>query len=141
MQIIIHDTNELSELDLTVLKALVGVESSTPAAANKASSTAAPAAEKAAPAAKKAAAAAPAKKAAAKPEPDPEPEAEEEEPEAEDEDLVGGPTMADAVALATKLVSEGRAVEVKSTLAECGAAKRVSELEGDNIAKFVNAFA
>jgi hypothetical protein len=71
-----------------------------------------------------------AKKAAAA---KPEPEASAEE------DLLGGtePTMADAVALATKLVSEGSAAQVKEALAKVGA-KRVSELTDDNIATFVN---
>lgn len=73
-------------------------------------------------------AAKPAKKAAAA---KPEPTAEE--------DLLGGgePTMADAVALATKLVSEGQADQVKEALGKVGA-KRVSELTEDNIATFVN---
>lgn len=59
-----------------------------------------------------------------------------EEPE---EDLLGGsgPTMADAVALATKLVSEGQAAKVKEALAGVGA-KRVSELTDDTIATFVS---
>lgn len=60
-------------------------------------------------------------------------------PAAEEEDLLGGgePTMADAVAKATKLVSEGQAALVKEKLAAVGA-KRVSELTDDNIATFVN---
>lgn len=64
--------------------------------------------------------------------PDPEPAAEE--------DLVGGdaPTMADAVALATKLVSAGQSAKVKEALADTGA-KRVSELSDDAIAGFVAA--
>lgn len=71
------------------------------------------------------------KAAAAKPEPDPEPEAE---------DLVGGdaPTMADAVALATKFVAEGKSARVKEVLADCGA-KKVSELPEDKISAFVTA--
>jgi DNA-binding protein YbaB len=81
--------------------------------------------------------AAPAKKAvAAKPAPEPEPEPEEE-------DLFGGedvPTMEDAVAAATKLVSEGKAADVKKALASVGA-KRVSEVTEANLAKFVKALA
>lgn len=73
------------------------------------------------------------KAAAAKPAPDPEPE------QAADEDLVGGaPTMADAVALATKLVSAGQSAKIKEALADAGA-KRVSELSEDAIPGFVAA--
>lgn len=73
-----------------------------------------------------------AKKAAAPKQPDPEPAAEE--------DLVGGeaPTMADAVALATKLVSAGQSAKVKEALADAGA-KRVSELSEEAIPGFVAA--
>lgn len=88
----------------------------------------------AAPAAKPAPAkAAPAK--AAKPAPAPVPEAEpEEEPE---EDLLGGGvTREDAVAAASKLVSENRAPEVKAALEKVGA-KRVSEVPEAKLADFV----
>jgi hypothetical protein len=46
--------------------------------------------------------------------------------------------MADAVALATKLVSAGESAKVKQALADAGA-KRVSELSDDAIAGFVAA--
>jgi len=112
VQITIDTNEELSAKDLEVLALLTG---SNGAAAEKPKATA------------------PAKKAAAaKPAPEPEPEAEE--------DLLGGdtPTMADAVALATKLVSAGEAAKVKAALADAGA-KRVSELDEDKIAGFVAA--
>lgn len=96
---------------------------------------------------------APAKKAPApKPEPTPEPaEAPSPEPEPEataeatpepEEDLVGAeaPTMADAVAAATKLVSSGNAGKVKEALASVDA-KRVSEVQADKIAAFLAALA
>lgn len=119
MQITI-DTNNLSDMDIAMLAFLADqgetVEDDdipepepTPAKAEKA--------------AKKA--------AAAKPEPTPEPEEEEE-------DLVGGegPTMSDAIAAATELVSSGSAAKVKAALAEIGV-KRVSELEEKDIATFL----
>lgn len=131
MQLIINDTNELSDLDIRILAAVVGQPGVTDKVAD--------AIEKTAPAAKKTA---PAKKAAVrKPEPelDPEPEGAEDEVE-EADDLIGGdvPTMADAVALATKKVNEGEAPAVKAALASVGA-KRVSELKDDTIADFVAA--
>ena len=71
--------------------------------------------------------------------------AAEPEPVVE-EDLLGGdaepepegPTMADAVAAATKLVSSGGAPKVKEALAAVGA-KRVSEIPADSIAAFLDA--
>jgi hypothetical protein len=48
------------------------------------------------------------------------------------------PTMADAVAAATKLVSTGGAAQVKEALATVGA-KRVSEIPPENIAAFLAA--
>lgn len=122
-----HNTDdELNTTDRAVLQALLG--SDVPVAAPVADPPAAKAP------AKKAASGA--KKAAAKPEPTPEPE----EAESADEDLLGddeAPTMADAVELATELVSDGRSADVKAALAEVGA-KRVSELKGAGIATFVN---
>ena len=71
-------------------------------------------------------------RAAAKPEPEPEPEVE-----AEDDDLLGGgPTMEDAVALATKLIDDDRAADVKAALASVGV-KKVGELKGAGIAAFI----
>lgn len=83
---------------------------------------------------------APAKKAAAKPKPAPEKEMEEEEEEETDEDLVGGsaPTMKDAVAKATELVSAGNQAAVKAALTGVGV-KRVSELKANQIADFLEA--
>ena len=77
------------------------------------------------------------------PEPAVEPEPVVEEPAAAEpeEDLVGAETvhtLDDAVTLATKLVSEGKAADVKAALATAGA-KRVSELKGDSISKFIKA--
>lgn len=117
MQITI-DTNNLSEMDINMLAFLAeqgeAVEADEPAPE--------------APPAK-----APAKKkAAATPAPEPEPE--------EEEDLVGGdgPTMSDAIAAATALVSSGEAAKVKAALAEVGV-KRVSEMEDKDIPAFLAA--
>lgn len=116
MIINIDTTQELSELDLRVLRALAGEE-----AVSKPKTAAAPTPKaKAAPAPEKAA---------------PKAEEPEEEEAAADEDAV---TLDDAVAIATKLVSSGEAAKVKAALSELGA-KRVSELSGDKIAKFVTA--
>lgn len=57
--------------------------------------------------------------------------AEDDETAAEE-----GPTLQDAVDLATKMVSEGKSADVKSALAEVGAA-RVSQLKGESIAAFL----
>lgn len=114
MFISIEDTNELTALDKAVLSILVGDNAVVPVpAATPAKATPTPA--------KKAAAAAPAKA-------DPEPEAD-----AGSDDAV---TMQDAVDLATRLVSEGKAADVKAALANAGV-KRVSELEGDAVGVFV----
>lgn len=112
------DTNEsLTAMDRQILAVLTGgaVVSADEAETPKA------AAPKAAPAAKKAAA----------PKADPAPAAEE--------DLVGdGPTMADAVALATKLVADNQKDKLKEALAAVGAG-RVSEVTEDKLAEFVAA--
>lgn len=58
-----------------------------------------------------------------------------------EEDLVGGGptyTLEDAVAAATKLVSAGKAAEVKAALGTVGA-KRVSDLKGESITTFMQA--
>lgn len=121
MQITI-DTENLTALDVLVLRMVLGdAETPTPA-----------------PAAASPSAAKPVKKAAAKAEPVVEPEPE---PEPEDDDLVGGtaPTMADAVARATELVGSGDAPRVKAALTDLGV-KKVSELKSDDdIAAFVAA--
>lgn len=108
MYVVINTNEELSDQDREVLALLTGNSAAPPAKPA--------AAKKAAPAAKSA--------------PEPEPE----------EDLVGGdaPTMADAVALATKLVSAGQSAKVKEALADAGA-KRVSELSEEAIPAFVAA--
>lgn len=125
MQITINTAEPLSDVDVAVLRTLLGESAEVPVSAPAAAAPA-KAAKKAAPKAEKSA-------------PEPEPE---EEPEAEaDEDLVGGddaPTMEDAVALATKLVSSGQAAKVKAALGEVGA-KKVSEIKAGDIATFVNA--
>jgi hypothetical protein len=88
-----------------------------------------------APAKKAVAPAAPAKKAAAAPA-----EAEEpgEAPATNGGEEGEGPTLADAVARATDMVSNGQAAQVKAALTTVGA-KRVSELEEDKIADFLAA--
>lgn len=122
MQITI-DTNNLSELDIAMLAFLAEQE---PTAEVAEEPEPEPAPTKPA-------------KAASKPKPEPEPEVEEpaEEPE---EDLISGdaPTMSDAVAAATELVSDGKAALVKEALASVGA-KRVSELAEGDIAAFLAA--
>ena len=72
-----------------------------------------------------------------------EPETPAEEPE---EDLIDAPeddgdapTMSDAVAAATELVSSGNAAQVKAALAKVGDVKRVSELKDDQIKTFLDA--
>lgn len=131
---ITFDTNNLSELDTAILSLLVGRE------ANIAAATPAKAATPATPA--KAAAPAPAKKAAAPAAPKEEPAevpTSEEAGDTGEEDLLGGqPTMADAVAAATQLVSSGGAAKVKAALATVGA-KRVSEVAETDIAAFLAA--
>lgn len=72
------------------------------------------------------------KKSAAKAKPAPEPEPEEEASD--------GPTLEDAVARATELVSEGRAADVKGALQNFGV-KRVSELEESQVEAFLEALA
>jgi hypothetical protein len=109
------DTNNLSELDINMLAFLAGVEA-------EAEETPEPDTSKAD--------AAKAKAAAKK---------EAEEAAKAEEDLVGGaPTMSDAVAAATLLVSEGGAAKVKAALAVVGA-KRVSEMDEGDIPAFLAA--
>ena len=68
------------------------------------------------------------------------------EPAEEEEDLLGGDnvivaeyTLEDAVAAATKLVSSGKAAQVKAALASAGGAKKVSDLKPENIGDFMTA--
>lgn len=127
MQITI-DTNNLSELDIAMLGFLADqgepqepdedpapvVETPKPKAAK------APKAEKPA-----------------------EPVAETPAAEPEEEDLLGGedvPTMSQAIAAATELVSTGGAAKVKAALAEIGV-KRVSEMKDSDIPTFFAALA
>lgn len=123
------DTNNLSELDINMLAFLAGIEATEPDASGEETE---PEPEPEAPApAKKA----PAKKAAAKPAPAPEPDligGDEPEPPAD------GPTMSDAVAAATKLVSSGGSAKVKAALESVGAA-RVSGLDEADIPAFLAA--
>lgn len=131
MQITI-DTNNLSELDINMLAFLAGVEATEPDATGDEVSADEPEETPAPAPAKKA----PAKKAATKAAPAPEPE----------EDLLGGepepagdgPTMSDAVAAATKLVSSGESAKVKAALESVGVA-RVSGLDESQVADFLAA--
>jgi hypothetical protein len=123
---ITFDTNNLSELDRNVLALVLGQPADAPATKpEKAESTAKPAPK-------------------AKPQPkaeEPVEQAEEPVEAAAEEttaDAPAGGTMEDAVALATSLVSNGKAAQVKAALADCGA-KRVSELADDKIASFIAA--
>lgn len=128
IQIIIANTDELTAQDRQVLALLGGDSIPTVTAEPRTGDE-----QSAAKPAKKATA----KKAAAK---KPDPVEEPEEEEEEDDDLVGddGPTMADAVARATELVSAKRAPEVKAALANLDVEK-VSHLKGDQIAAFLEA--
>src|SRR5699024_3346904 len=66
-----------------------------------------------------------------------EPEVDEPEDDSDDaEDDAGEYSLDDAVKLATSLVSDGRAADVKTALKNAGA-KRVSELKGDAIGQFI----
>jgi len=140
MMHIAFNTDELTAEDRKVLALLSGTGDwpSSPATAEP------PAADLTAKA--EAVKAAPKKTAAPKAEPVKEAPAPEPEPVVE-EDLLGGeeatpepegPTMADAVAAATKLVSSGGAAKVKEALAAVGA-KRVSEVPVVSIAEFLDA--
>lgn len=63
----------------------------------------------------------------------------EDEKPAEDEDIVGGePSLSDAIARATELVSSGKTAQVKAALGEVGA-KRVSELTAKTLVPFLAA--
>jgi hypothetical protein len=118
------DTNDLSDLDIAMLAFLAG-QTDEEAEEPSVDEDAAKKAE-----AKEAAKAKADAKAQA---------AAEAEEAAADEDLVGGaPTMSDAVAAATKLVSEGEAAKVKAALAVVGA-KRVSEMAETDIPAFLAA--
>lgn len=126
MQITI-DTNNLSELDIAMLSFLAEQGEVADAPEEPAPE---PAPAKAATKAKAAPKAEPAKA---------EPEPVVEEPA--EEDLLGGedaPTMSQAIAAATELVSSGGAAKVKAALAEVGV-KRVSEMKDADIPTFLAA--
>lgn len=121
MHISINTEEDLSQVDKKILAVLAGVSDTAPAAPS----------EKPAPAAAK-------KAAAAKPKPAPEPEDEPDEDEAEEESGEGGATVAEAKALASKMVSNGEAAKVKAALGEVGA-KKVSEIPEDKVDEFIAA--
>ena len=122
MIITIDTSVPFSDTDLDVLRALAGAPEIVPAK---------PAPKAAPPAKAEEAPAKPAPKAAppAKPAPKAAPPAKAES---------GAPTLSDAVATATKLVSSGKTSVVKAALETVGAA-RVSELSEDKIADFLSA--
>lgn len=125
MHISINTEEGLSDLDKQILAVLAGGVA--PAAA-KPAAKAEKAEEKPKPAAKA--------KATKKPEPEPEPEPEEEEAPEEEADEESENTLEDAVALATKMVSNGEAAKVKSALGKVGA-KKVSEIPEDKVDEFI----
>ena len=141
------DTNELSPQDLRVLAFMAG-QTQLPVAAPEPEPEPEPEPVKPEPVKRT-------RKPKAEPEPEPEPEtslntsedvpADLGEPApaqpitpADVDDTPEGPTMADAVAAATKLVSSGQAAKVKEALAAVGA-KRVSEVPADKIGEFLAA--
>jgi hypothetical protein len=107
------DTNNLSDLDVQILSLIMSSE----------------------PTAEKPKATTVAKPAAKKPEPEPEAEAEAE---AEVEPEADGVSLADAKALASKMVANGEAAKVKAALTKVGA-KKVSEVSEDKVAEFHSA--
>lgn len=119
MQIIINDTDNLSPVDKAVLAVLAG--GAIPAEKTSKSDL---------------------KPGRRKKDPEPFVEKEEDAPEVVEEDGEDEPdeeaTMADAVALATECVSQGRQKDVKNALVDLGVAK-VSKLKGDQIAEFIQA--
>lgn len=118
MQIIINETNELTDLDIRTLRALTG--DVTVIEKTAVTPVAKPVAEKA-------------KKSTKVEKP-----AEEEDDDTLTPAEVEGATMSDAVEVATKLVSSGKSADVKAALADVGV-KRVSELKSKDIAAFIEA--
>lgn len=118
MQITI-DTENITQQDRDILALVLGGE-------------AAPAPQKAAKPA------ATTKSKDTKPEPVEEPEEPADEAGDDEGEKSEGASMEDAVALATKLVSNGKAAQVKAALSDCGA-KRVSELDESKIGEFIAA--
>lgn len=125
------DTNELTPVDQTILAAIAEVELPVKTAKDEDDAPAPT------PAPKPKATPAPAKKATPAPKPKAAPEPEPEE----DEDIVEEPEEADEVdrktvsALATELVSQGKAPKVKQHLTALGV-KRVSEVPDSELAGF-----
>jgi len=152
---ITFDTNELSNTDAAVLRALVNsldpewpAENTPEKPTRSTRRTSRRAAKKPEPApepepeqpAEEATTEAPAAEekpapAAKKPEPAPEPEPEQPAEDDGDED-----PMDKAVRLATALVQDGRGTEVRGVLKELDA-KRVSDLKGDALASFIKSAA
>lgn len=140
MYLSIEDTNDLTALDLAVLRTILddgakgGIPRPEPA---KAEPTPEPA--KAEPAKPKAKAKPAAKEtqAAAEDFADeaPTPAAPEAPAPAEEDE---GPSREDAVALATKMISNGKAPAVKEALSGLGVA-RVGELSDEQVAEFIKA--
>lgn len=137
MYLSIEDTNDLTALDLAVLRTILG-DSAPKGGIPRPEATPVEAAPE--PKAKAKAKAKPAAKetqAAAEDFADeaPAPAAQEAPAPAEQDE---GPSREDAVALATKMISSGKAPAVKEALAAQGVA-RVGELNSDQIAAFVEA--
>ena len=119
---ITFDTNELSNTDAAVLRALVNsLDPEWPAENTP---------EKPTRSTRRTS-----RRAAKKPEPAPEPEPEQPAEDDGDED-----PMDKAVRLATALVQDGRGTEVRGVLKELDA-KRVSDLKGDALASFIKSAA
>jgi hypothetical protein len=151
MNITINTEIPLSDTDRDVLRALLGETLYTRGGVTTVNVNVPPDEEEPAPAAKKAAPAkktAPAKKAAAKkaePEPEPEDDPEDEpvegntdEDDESEPDEDGADPLDLAVARATELLSEGETAKVKAALKAAGA-KKVSELKGASVQKFLDA--
>lgn len=129
--------------DLEALKRLVGAKDALPngvaVAENKTGEAEPPAKKAAAPKPK------PAPDPKPAPEPEPEPEESEEEveetpeaPEAPEEKTWEEVSVDKATALATKMIGQGKADAVREALKAAGA-KRVSALDEDNVATFLEA--
>lgn len=123
MHISINTDEGLSDLDRSILSALIGVVGTTPAPAAAAKS------------ATPAKAANPEPVQVDSPVPDPEPGVEP------DEDLVGGdtPTLQDALDKATALVAGGKAAAVKAALTAIGHDGKVSALSVEQVPAFLDA--
>lgn len=138
------DTSDLSDTDRKVLALLAGnskdtvIKTAATVADVKAEEPTPAPAPKPAPEKK----AAPAPKPAPAPEPEPVKEEAAEAPEESLDEALGELataqyTLEDAITLATKMVSEGNQAAVKEAITSVGA-KRVSEMKGDQIAKFIS---